>query len=64
MSGRTQIVHGGVRNGDYRLIHRLAKQGKESYWGCGKETKRDDTLLIYFLQENPPDRNSHEPFRE
>jgi hypothetical protein len=50
MNRQLQIVHGGVRNGDYDAIHRLAKLKKESRWACGKNTKAGDVLLIYFLQ--------------
>lgn len=50
MNRRIQIVHGGVRNGDYDTIHRLAKLKKENRWACGKNTKAGDTLLISFLQ--------------
>jgi hypothetical protein len=50
MNRQIQIVHGGVRNGDYEAIHRLAKLKKENRWACGKNTKAGDILLIYFLQ--------------
>lgn len=50
MTGRTQIVHGGSdkKNGDFTSVHRLARERKTSSWGCGKETKTGDRLLIYF----------------
>jgi hypothetical protein len=51
MIGNTQIVHGGSdkKNGDFSLTHRLAKtKGTSPAWGCGKETKTGDKLLIYF----------------
>lgn len=50
MTGRTQIVHGGSdkKNGDFTSVHRLARARKTSSWGCGKETKAGDRLLIYF----------------
>ena len=51
MNGRTQIVHGGSdrNNGDFSRVHRLAKtKGTSPAWGCGKETKTGDKLLIYF----------------
>ena len=52
MNGRTQIVHGGSnkKNSDFSLIHRLANARKTSSWGCGKDTKTGDRLLIYFEQ--------------
>lgn len=49
--GTTQIVHGGSdkNNGDFSSTHRLAKtKGTSPAWGCGKETKAGDRLLIYF----------------
>ena len=50
MNRRIQIVHGGSdkKNGDFSVVHRLAKANKTSSWGCGKKTKAGDRLLIYF----------------
>ena len=47
-----QIVHGGSdkKNGDYSRIHKFAKNKMTSSWGCGKQTKAGDRLLIYFEQ--------------
>jgi len=53
MNHQIQIVHGGSdkTNGDFTLVHDLAKTGKSSaHWGCGKDTKKGDDLLIYFEQ--------------
>lgn len=52
MSVRVQILHGGsnVKNGDFSAVHGLAKLKRPTSWSwsCGKETKADDKLLIYF----------------
>lgn len=52
MNAPVHIIQGGAdaTNGDYGLVHKLARNGKTYIWACPKNTQSGDRLLIYFQQ--------------